>query len=1226
MPTDPPATHSPSADPERRLFDEALDLPAGPEREAWLAGACGGDEALRVRILALLRAHEEETHFLPESLPAIANAPSEQPGERIGRYKLLQEIGEGGFGSVWMAEQVEPVTRRVALKIIKLGMDTREVIARFEAERQALAMMDHPNIAKVLDAGATDKGRPFFVMELVKGVTITKYCDEAGLTTRERLGLFGDVCSAINHAHQKGIIHRDIKPSNVMVTMHGDRPVVKVIDFGIAKATQGKLTDKTLFTRFEQFIGTPVYMSPEQAATSGLDIDTRSDIYALGILLYEMLVGKPPFDAKSLASAGHEEMRRIIREVEPPKPSSRLSTVVGEERTLLAKAYRIEPEKLRRLVEPDLDWIVMKAIDKDRARRYETANAFAQDIVRFLSGQPVIATPPSAGYQFSKFIRRNKLAFTAGAAIAASLVIGIAVSAWQAVIATRAKKEAVTAFDELRATAPAFAEQARGLAAKEQYADAIAKLDYAIKLRPGAAEFLVAKGDLLQCQLQLAPAAAIYHEALRVQPDLARAGASAKLCEELLAAPPATDGKLSRESLAKLHLAMQKQQRPAAELLPVARLLGEEKKLLLDYWLARLKDLPVSPENPLAKRLTVREDGRLALDLSDTKVTGLSPLAGAPLAALDLDGSTELTDLSPLAGLNLIELQLDRTAVTDLTPLREMHSLEFLTANETEVADLTPLSALRLKSLHLMDARVTDLTPLQKMPLEELNLSGMRVADLSPLSGMPIKKLWLDHTPVRDFSQLARMPLEKCYLGGSQITDLTVLRGRPLKELVLTGCERARNYAALAEIPTLEALLLPSTFHMLPPEDIAAIGALRTHPRLRQIQADIQGKLYYSTIQSKDLFWQDWDRLQTFLPALHKSAIQFNLHMEPDGSYGLSITDNVLTDISMLKGAPISRLNLPHHRITDLTPLRGMPLISLRLDDNPVTDLSPLRGMPLEQLRLNTTLVSDLSPLVGLPLKLLLMADCPNLTDISPLLQIPTLEDLVVGKAARNVELLRKMPNLKNLDFKCAVGGFLTVACTAQDFWKKWEGLTWERALQAAGINHTVTEFTEETPEGEKPTGMWAVTVASKDFSDCSIFQGAENIRELRVGSTAVTDLAPLKGMPLKDLWIHQTQVTDLSPLKGMKLDGLHLGSTPVSDLSPLRGMPLARLSLHDCQQVTDVSPLADCRELQELVLPPNAKNIESLRAHPKLERLSFHEDPKKGSAEFWKDYDTAKK
>lgn len=371
--------------------------------------------------------------------PMGQDARDEAPRESIRRYKLLQQIGEGGFGTVWMAEQTEPVSRMVALKIIKPGMDTREVIARFEAERQALAMMDHPNIAKVHDAGATDQGRPFFVMELVKGVSITQFCDEQQLGNRERLALFGDVCAAINHAHQKGIIHRDIKPSNVMVTLHSDKPVVKVIDFGIAKATQGKLTDKTLFTRLDQFVGTPVYMSPEQASLNGLDIDTRSDIYALGILLYELLTGKPPFDPKSLLASGYDEMRRIICEEEPPRPSSRLHTAVGKERTTLARARHIAPEKLHRLVEPDLDWIVMKAIEKERTRRYETANGLAQDIRRFFADEPVSATPPSTSYRFRKFVRRNRAVLRVALAVAAVLVAATVVSLWQAVRATTAE-------------------------------------------------------------------------------------------------------------------------------------------------------------------------------------------------------------------------------------------------------------------------------------------------------------------------------------------------------------------------------------------------------------------------------------------------------------------------------------------------------------------------------------------------------------------------------------------------------------------------------------------------------------------------------------------------------------------------------------------------------------------------------------------------------------------
>lgn len=399
---------------------------------------------------------------------------TEKGSERIGPYKLLQQIGEGGFGTVWMAEQSEPISRRVALKIIKLGMDTKEVIARFGAERQALAMMDHPNIARVLDAGATDNGRPFFVMELVKGMPITKYCDEAGLDTRQRLELFRDVCAAIQHAHHKGIIHRDIKPSNVLVTLYADKPVVKVIDFGIAKATQGKLTEETLFTRFEQIIGTPAYMSPEQADLSAVDIDTRSDIYALGILLYELLTGKPPFDAKTLMSAGYDEMRRVIREVEPPKPSQRLGTLAKEERTTLAKARKIGTDELGGLVEADLDWIVMKAIDKDRSRRYETASAFAADIARHLQNEVIAARPPNASYLLGKLIRRHKFAFATGSAIVTSLILGITVSVWQAVRATRAENQATTEAD--RATAAerqAREETVRAIAAERKTADAM---------------------------------------------------------------------------------------------------------------------------------------------------------------------------------------------------------------------------------------------------------------------------------------------------------------------------------------------------------------------------------------------------------------------------------------------------------------------------------------------------------------------------------------------------------------------------------------------------------------------------------------------------------------------------------------------------------------------------------------------------------------------------------
>ena len=349
----------------------------------------------------------------------------EQPGDQVGAYKLLEKIGEGGFGVVYVAEQRVPIRRRVALKIIKLGMDTQSVVARFEAERQALAMMDHPHIAKVLDAGATERGRPFFAMEFVRGVPITDYCDQHHLPPVERLRLFIQVCQAIQHAHQKGIIHRDIKPSNILVTVNDGAPVPKVIDFGIAKATQGDLTEKTIYTQHQQVIGTPAYMSPEQAEMSGLDVDTRSDIYSLGVLLYELLTGATPFDARELMRAGMDEMRRMIRQAEPPRPSTRLSGMARADSTSAAAGHGMDAQRLISLLRGDLDWIVMRCLEKDRTRRYETANALAMDVQRHLNVEPVLARPPTSTYRARKFVRRNKLGVAAGAAVLGSVLAGL---------------------------------------------------------------------------------------------------------------------------------------------------------------------------------------------------------------------------------------------------------------------------------------------------------------------------------------------------------------------------------------------------------------------------------------------------------------------------------------------------------------------------------------------------------------------------------------------------------------------------------------------------------------------------------------------------------------------------------------------------------------------------------------------------------------------------------
>jgi len=446
----------------KEIFLAAFVMSDPAERDAYLGKTCGSDDALRREVIALLKAHFEADSLLDQprieariavadelGVPATVLPFTERPGSQIGPFKLLEQIGEGGMGVVYMAEQQRPVRRKVALKIIKPGMDTKQVIARFEAERQALAMMDHPNIAHVLDAGSTDSQRPYFVMELVRGIPITEYCDKNKLDTRARLKLFVSVCQAVQHAHTKGIIHRDLKPSNVLVTLHDGVPVPKIIDFGVAKATNQQLTERTLFTSFAQMVGTPLYMSPEQAEMSGLDVDTRSDIYSLGVLLYELLTGTTPFDRNRIHTAAYDEVRRIIREEEPDKPSTRISTM-GEASDTVSARRATDPKKLKQLLRRELDWVVMKALEKDRTRRYETASALVAEVTRYLNGEPVEACPPSTVYRMRKYIQRNRTAVAVASGFVLFLVTSSAVSWVLYANARRARNQAVAAQADFR--------------------------------------------------------------------------------------------------------------------------------------------------------------------------------------------------------------------------------------------------------------------------------------------------------------------------------------------------------------------------------------------------------------------------------------------------------------------------------------------------------------------------------------------------------------------------------------------------------------------------------------------------------------------------------------------------------------------------------------------------------------------------------------------------------
>ncbi len=908
-----------STDREAEIFVAARRLPAA-QRSGYLGQACAVDAALRRRIDDLLQEDAtagglleglppergEPSSQQPEAPPGpggtmrMAFAPSEKSGDRIGRYKLLQEIGQGGCGVVYMAEQQEPVRRRVALKVIKLGMDTKQVIARFEAERQALALMDHPHIAKVLEAGATETGRPFFVMELVKGIPITRYCDENHLDTKTRLGLFVQICQAIQHAHQKGIIHRDIKPSNILVADHDGVPVPKIIDFGIAKATTDQpLTDKTLFTAFEQFIGTPAYMSPEQAKLSGLDVDTRSDIYSLGVLLYELLTGKTPFDAQRFSKAGLDEVRRIIREEEPPRPSTRLRTLTAAEQTTVARHRQCEPPKLLHLLGGDMDWIVLKSLEKDRTRRYETANGLALDVQRYLADETVVARPPSSAYRFQKLVRRNKLAFGAAGAVACALLLGIIATTWQAVRATHAKREALAAEQE----------QARLRIAAEEEAARSKKI--------AQASMLLARGD--------------------------NGGA-----EQILNAMPLQ-----------------------AEMVGLFAKLGDDYARDANWQHAITnfaKVAELDPSNPPSTALAV-------LDFQTGDTEGYEHWRGEVFRQFGT--TTNVWEASNFPRVCLLAPPAAAEAKTF------GNVMDFLMANSGSLALVRRPRVNQLKGLweyrqsHFAEAG------------EWLQKSAASWTYPGIYWNLQVQTWMLLAMSEYQLKQTddARTALVK----GLQMAD---------EKMIKPGNDLGPDWD-----DWLMAHFLMREAAGMMPEVIAS------NPAFAEVVAEKPG-------------WQ---------MALDRAGLKFDTSLQSDGPWALWLGNQPVSDLSVLRGAPIRSLFLQNTAVSDLTPLRGMPLAKLILAGTQVRDLSPLSGMALVSLDLSGIPVSDISPLRGMPLTDLSLASCTSLTNLEPLAGMTTLQTLLLPPNATNIEFLRGLTNLTRLGFKNDPNK------TAAEFWADYD-------------------------------------------------------------------------------------------------------------------------------------------------------------------------------------------